>query len=85
MTTFNTRLIPAALAMALFLPACGDSDSSADSGDGMDAASIEESVEGAFDSEPIPSQDVADAAAEAEIDESNADDAMADLKAEIDG
>ena len=85
MTTFNTRLIPAALAMALFLPACGDSDSNADSADGMTGESIEDSVEGAFDSEPIPSQDVADAAAEAEIDESNADDAMADLKAELDG
>ncbi len=69
--------LPAALAAALFLPACGDKASS----DGGDSEAA--SVDAAFAEEPIPSQDVADAAAEAAIDESNADEAFEALKAEI--
>ncbi|MFT7465577.1 MAG: hypothetical protein ACI9EF_003946 [Pseudohongiellaceae bacterium] len=82
MITKNTVLIPAALVLALCLPACGEGDSQSDD---MGSESVEESLDMAFDEEPIPSQDVADAAAEAEIDESNADDVLAELKTEIDG
>ena len=47
--------------------------------------SAEESIDAAFEAEPIPSQDVADAAAEAEITEENADEEYEALKKEIDG
>ena len=63
--------IAAAVGLALLLPACGDKGSGG--ADGAAAGSAEESIDAAFEAEPIPSQDVADAAAEAEITEENAD------------
>lgn len=97
MTTFNTRMMPLAVALALCLPACGEGGSAAashdashdesheHSADATATETIEESLDAAFGEEPIPSQDVADAAAEEEIDENNADEVLAELKAEIDG
>jgi PBP1b-binding outer membrane lipoprotein LpoB len=74
------RVLVAALGLALLLPACSKTESSSGApASGGDDAAFDEALE----AEPIPSQDVADAAAEEEITEANADSEFEALKAEI--
>jgi hypothetical protein len=87
-TTTICRTLSAALCLALLSTSCTKSepivvpDTGAPGGSGG-GTPAEASFDAALEAEPIPSQDVADAAAEQEITEANADAEFAALKAQI--